>query len=208
MATEGGGFFNRWSRRKAEEAAREKPQSRPDQGVATPTPADAMPPPPMARVEPNVQTLQGDSPAPGGAGSEEGVPGPTLEDVRLLTPESDFTPFVGRAVAPEVKNAAFKKLFSDPHFNVMDGLDIYIDDYSQPSPLSAELIRQMVSAQFMQLVEQPLPEADKAVDAAATPPGLAAPAVPDPTPSADPASALPAEGLVGSPEMPSPLDRS
>jgi hypothetical protein len=38
-------------------------------------------------------------------------------------------------VAPEVKNAAFKKLFADPHFNVMDGLDIYIDDYSKPDPL-------------------------------------------------------------------------
>ena len=28
-----------------------------------------------------------------------------------------------------------KKLFSDPHFNVMDGLDTYIDDYGKPDPL-------------------------------------------------------------------------
>jgi hypothetical protein len=32
-----------------------------------------------------------------------------------------------------VKNAAMKKLFADPHFNVMDRLDIYIDDYSSPT---------------------------------------------------------------------------
>lgn len=46
-----------------------------------------------------------------------------------------------------------KKLFADPHFNVMDGLDIYIDDYSQPNPLPAALLKKMVSAQFMKLVE-------------------------------------------------------
>ncbi len=45
--------------------------------------------------------------------------------------DSDFKPFVAKNVAPEVKNAAFKKLFADPHFNVMDGLDTYIDDYSK-----------------------------------------------------------------------------
>ena len=28
-----------------------------------------------------------------------------------------------------------KKLFSDPHFNVMDGLDTYIDDYGKPDPI-------------------------------------------------------------------------
>jgi hypothetical protein len=33
-----------------------------------------------------------------------------------------------------VRNAALKKLFTDPHFNVMDGLDVYIDDYGKPDP--------------------------------------------------------------------------
>ena len=28
-----------------------------------------------------------------------------------------------------------KKLFADPHYNVMDGLDVYIDDYSKPDPI-------------------------------------------------------------------------
>ena len=40
-----------------------------------------------------------------------------------------------RDVAPDVKNAAMKKLFADPHFNVMDGMDTYIDDYSKPDPI-------------------------------------------------------------------------
>ena len=48
-----------------------------------------------------------------------------------------------------------KKLFADPHFNVMDGLDIYIDDYSIPSPLSPEDLKNMVAAQFIKLVDDP-----------------------------------------------------
>jgi hypothetical protein len=87
----------------------------------------------------------------------EAPPLPTLEDAQALSIDSDFKPFVSRAVAPEVRNTAMKKLFADPHFNVMDGLDIYIDDYTQPDPLPASMLRQMASAQFLGLVE-PEPE--------------------------------------------------
>ena len=87
---------------------------------------------------------------------------PTLADAAQLTPESDFTAFVARGVTPEVKNAAMKKLFSDPHFNVMDGLDIYIDDYNRPDPLPVAMLRQMTSAKTLNLFEDeeqtPAPE--------------------------------------------------
>jgi hypothetical protein len=83
----------------------------------------------------------------------------TLEDVGALTPESDFKPFVSPAVQPEVRNAAMKKLFADPHYNVMDGLDIYIDDYSVPSPLPESVLRQMASAKFLQMFEDEDPPA-------------------------------------------------
>ena len=69
----------------------------------------------------------------GGEGAPE-VPLPTLADAQALTPESDFKPFMARGVAADVKNAAMKKLFTDPHYNVMDRLDTYIDDYSLPRP--------------------------------------------------------------------------
>ncbi len=55
--------------------------------------------------------------------------------VESLTPESDFTPFMAREVDEGVKRQALKTLFSDPRFNIMDGLDVYIDDYSKPDPL-------------------------------------------------------------------------
>ena len=80
-------------------------------------------------------------------------PPPTLQDAQALTPQSDFRRFVAADVDPEVKNAAMRKLFADPHFNVMDGLDIYIDDYNKPDPLPDSMLRQMASAQFLGLVE-------------------------------------------------------
>jgi hypothetical protein len=36
-----------------------------------------------------------------------------------------------------VRRAALKKLFSDPHFSVIDGMDIYMDDYSISDELPA-----------------------------------------------------------------------
>ena len=75
----------------------------------------------------------------------------SLDDVKSLTAESNFAPFAAREVAPEVRNAAMKKLFTDPHYNVMDRLDIYIDDYSQADPLPESMLRQMASAKFLKL---------------------------------------------------------
>jgi hypothetical protein len=71
--------------------------------------------------------------------------------VAALTPESDYARFVAREVTPEVRNAALKKLFSDPHFNVMDGLDTYIEDYGIPNPIPPEMLRLMSQTQFLGL---------------------------------------------------------
>jgi hypothetical protein len=63
-----------------------------------------------------------------------------MRDVAFLHAESDYSRFVAKGVDKAVRRAAMKKLFSDPHFNVMDGLDIYIDDYTKPSPLPAGML--------------------------------------------------------------------
>ncbi len=76
-------------------------------------------------------------------------PAPTLQDAQQLTPQSDFKPFMRADVSPEVKNAAMKQLFKDPHFNVMDMMDIYVDDYSKPDPLPPEMLRKMAVTQFL-----------------------------------------------------------
>jgi hypothetical protein len=50
-------------------------------------------------------------------------------------------------VNEDVRRAALKKLFSDPHFNVMDGLDTYIDDYSKTEPIPAAMLASLRQAQ-------------------------------------------------------------
>jgi len=162
MATDPGGFFSRWSRRKAEDTAQAQAAERAARPAVSTSPsvlASRLPAGAVSADSTGVAVKGADAQVGPEPGTAPATPpsGPTLDDVRGLSADSDFKPFVGRAVAPEVRNAAMKKLFADPHFNVMDGLDIYIDDYSKPSPLPAELLRKMVSAQFLQMVEEEKP---------------------------------------------------
>ena len=154
-------FFERWSRRK-------------QQGEAAPPEEPGLPPPLGESVAggkaASAARAAGPHPdlPPEGEG-EEAAP-PTLADTESLTPESDFKPFVARNVAPEVRNAAMKKLFADPHFNVMDRMDVYIDDYSNPAPLPASSLRKLASAVFLKLVDEDEEDAQKKKALQETPP--------------------------------------
>jgi len=153
---EGGNFFSRWSQRK--QAVK--------QGVPL---AEALP---TANTQSQTNPLQASShnaalSAQAGAPqtktaapsqsetTQEPAKVLTLEDVSKLTPESDFTSYMTQGVSPEVRNAAMKKLFADPHYNIMDGLDIYIGDYNTPDPLPEGMLAKMVGAQFLGLVKAP-----------------------------------------------------
>lgn len=153
MASEDDGFFSRWSRRK--------------QAVRVGQP---LPPAPVAPVAEAPVPAAAPAPAVASAApvEREAPPAPTLDDVARLTPEADFSRFVAPDVSSEVRNAAVKKLFADPRFNVMDGLDTYIDDYSIPSPLSKADMAKMVGARFLKLVDDP--DEEKAPTAASDPP--------------------------------------
>jgi hypothetical protein len=147
------GFLSRWSRRKVDERA-----GRPlDEPKLVPTVAggSSLPPKqvPSARAAAGASATASGAVTPERADGQVAQPSPTLADAQQLTPESDFTGFMARGVAPDVKNAAMKKLFADPHFNVMDRLDIYIDDYSQPDPLPLAMLRQMTSAKTLNLFD-------------------------------------------------------
>ncbi|CAN7694147.1 DUF3306 domain-containing protein [Acidovorax sp. LjRoot66] len=145
------GFLSRWSRRKQEVAA-----GRP---VQEPEPS------PPAEVLPSAAAMPAPEPVDVPAAAEPELP--TLADAQALTTESDFKPFMGRGVAPDVRNTAMKKLFADPHFNAMDGLDTYIDDYSKPDPLPEGMLRQMASAHFMGFFDHEKDAAGEAVPEAA-----------------------------------------
>lgn len=76
-----------------------------------------------------------------------GTPAPDLPPADKLTIDSDFRPFFHPKVDEDVRRAALKKLFSDPRFNVMDGLDVYIDDYSKTEPIPPEMLAGLRQAQ-------------------------------------------------------------
>ncbi|HEX9180436.1 MAG TPA: DUF3306 domain-containing protein [Burkholderiales bacterium] len=79
-------------------------------------------------------------------------PAPELLPVEELTVESDFRAFLHPKVEERLKRAALKKLFADPHFNTMDGLDVYIGDYNIPDPLPEGMLEKLT--QYRTLLEQ------------------------------------------------------
>jgi hypothetical protein len=131
-------FLARWSRRKHASAKGALPE------IEAPEAAKAAPP----------------APAPGSAPA----PAP-LPPVESLTPDSDFSPFMRPDVDEALKRQALKTLFRDPRFNEMDGLDVYIDDFSKPDPLPEGWLEKM--NQVIHLGDYRPPE--PAVEAAAEP---------------------------------------
>jgi hypothetical protein len=72
---------------------------------------------------------------------------PELPPVESLTIDSDFRGFFHPKVDEDLRRSALRKLFSDPHFNVMDGLDVYIDDYSVSEPIPPAMLAGLKQAQ-------------------------------------------------------------
>ena len=73
----------------------------------------------------------------------------TLPALDTLTFDSDYTAFMQPGVDDTQKCGALKKLFSDPRFNVMDGLDVYVGDYSQPDPIDPAIVRTLTQARYI-----------------------------------------------------------
>ena len=114
--------LSRWSRRKLAAAAEAPalPASAPSV-VPAPTTAAGAPTPPAALELPPVESL---------------------------TFDSDFTVFLQPGVDDKVKRAALKQLFRDPRFNIMDGLDTYIDDYTKADPIPPDIVADLLQRGF------------------------------------------------------------
>jgi len=132
-------FISRWSRRKSESK------------VGTDVPgADRVP------VQAETQSAL---PATQAGAPDEITQPEALPPIESLTPESDFTPFMKEGVDPAMKRDAFKKLIQDPRYNVMDGLDVYIDDYSKPDPLPEGWLEKMNQVKHLGIFKPPPEEA-------------------------------------------------
>ncbi len=139
-------FLSRWSRRKTASKA----------GAAGPT-ADAVPAQAGTQAD---SALSIDAP-PGAPAEPEPLP-----PVESLTPESDFAAFMKPEVDPSLKRQAFKKLIEDPRFNVMDGLDVYVDDYSKPDPLPEGWLEKIGAVRYLGIFKEEAEEGPDAVKSA------------------------------------------
>jgi hypothetical protein len=151
-------FLSRWSRRKL--GAKEQA---PDVLPAAASPAAAVAAPPGTVTEPA---------APGAPQSIS----------------AEYRQFFDPQVEKKLRQAALRKLFSDPHFNIMDGLDTYIDDYSLPDPIPEAMLRQLNQAKGLFLFDDEKNAVEGAGDQAPAAPGSDAAA--PPTEAAD-TTALP-----------------
>ncbi|MEN3291198.1 MAG: hypothetical protein V7642_451 [Burkholderiales bacterium] len=153
-------FFSRWSRRKVQaaqgKALPEAPEQQAGEQLEKQGPSSLMQPATPDTALPAQQPV-----------SDQAKPQLTLEDVAALTRDSDYSAFMARGVDEHVKRSALKKLFSDPHFNVMDGLDTYIEDYNKFEPIPAAMLASLNHAKALldplgHLEKQVLPMADSA----------------------------------------------
>jgi hypothetical protein len=138
------GFLNRWSKKKLGAEPELSPSELAEkQSPVQDSKASKVP----ASGEPAADKKL--EPVAGAAQAQEAAP--TLEDVLKLTQDSDFSAYVKPGIDPEVQKAAMQKLFSDPRYNIMDGLDIYIDDYSKPDPIPLEMLKRMNQSKMLGL---------------------------------------------------------
>ena len=169
------GFLGRWSKRKA--------------GIEV----DA--------VEKKIDTLKESAPVSSVEKAvEDAPPPPSLDDVAKIDRfDPDFSAFMKPDVDPAVQQAALRKMFTDPHFNIMDGLDIYIDDYSKPDPLPPGMLERMVQSDMLNLFrkssdELPQDAEQNAIQAA------------NPQPEGDTLAAQQQSDLTSTRQIPAPLD--
>jgi len=122
-------FLSRWSQRKLE-AARESAAR-----AATPPVAPAVVPAPVSATAPAAVPAE--------------PPVVELPPIESLSFDSDFTAFMQPTVDEALKRQALRKLVRDPRFNVMDGLDVYIDDYTKFEPITPAIVAQLNHAKFL-----------------------------------------------------------
>ena len=152
MANEG--FLNRWARLKRDAEAA-------DSAGAPPGEAPAASPGVTAPATVPAKDLTADRlPARGDALDDEEAsldaataPAP-LPELATLTKDSDYSMFMRPGVEPGLRASALKKLFADPHFNQMDGLDIYIDDYGRPDPMPLAMLKRLNQSRILGLAQE------------------------------------------------------
>ncbi len=166
MSTEPESFLARWSRRKREVERKAEPPA--DSVTAAAPPATTLTARAEEVTEPTFASAAAQAPEPAPTAEAPLPPIDSLDGVR-----SDYQAFFQTHVSEDLRRAALKKLFADPHFNQMDMLDVYVDDYTQFEPLTAAMRLRMPSARDF-LLDSERATLDAAEKALGTSPGVVA----------------------------------
>jgi hypothetical protein len=94
-------------------------------------------------------------------------PAPETSVVPIAVPETealdfnaDFSAFMQQGVDADTRRQALRKLFMTDHYRAMDGLDVYVEDYSRPALLSSDLLQTLDHAQaLLQKTQESVAEA-------------------------------------------------
>jgi hypothetical protein len=121
--TEAGDFLARWSQRKLEARRENMPAADGDAETRQP---DSEPDITAAPAEPARELTDADMPS-----------------LDSLSEDSDYTPFLSPGVSDGLRRLALRKLFSQPDFNITDGLNDYDEDYTQFAGLGNVITHEM-----------------------------------------------------------------
>ncbi len=154
-------FLERWSRRKAEARSGSG-----EHGVQAPDPA--------APGGEKPDAAQADSAA-------AAAPAVPLPDLDTLGEDSDYSAFLAQGVDAGLRRTALRKLFQSPKFNVLDGLDDYMGDYTSFEPLGS-----LVTADMRYQLERTAKRLAEALDTAEAPGQPASASVTPPAAASDP----------------------
>lgn len=182
------GFLGRWSRRKLEVKQEELGRRALERGVQRPneqpndqtrsqneykslshnlgrTPGTAAIAGASAGVSVNPVSQVANNLEPGvePKSGSQALPLPTEADIEAVINGGEIRSFMNPQVSGDLRNKAFKALFSQPQFNQMDFMDVYVDDYSVSAPLTSAMIDMMALGK--QLLSRPDLEALKEVKA-------------------------------------------
>jgi hypothetical protein len=89
------------------------------------------------------------APPAGESEKEREASAPPLPPLEKLTPQSDFSAFMHPKVQDSLRRVALKKLFADPHFNVMDLNEAYSGDWTGGEPITQEMLAQLNQARTL-----------------------------------------------------------
>lgn len=132
--TDAGSFLQRWSRRKQAVQAGVVPTEAAAEGA---TQLAAIDPQRAAQASPGRSADRSADPSTDTDTKHTELP--SLDSLQGL--QSDYLDFMQPKVTQQLKRAALKKLFADPHFNVIDRFEAYSEDYTQADPIPAAMLR-------------------------------------------------------------------